>query len=152
MTRVADSTNPLIGGWVLTNIVPANGSPTNSAYFVFGLDGNRTMVQTAVTQGSTTSWPGLEWGTYSWNATTGALTLPCPAVDTNGDAGSSGLYASYTSGLISAGGNPVGTAGGGLPVGTCSNANSAWKATVSGNVVTLNTPNGSTATFNRIIY
>lgn len=150
MTRVVDSTRPLIGGWVLDSFSPPNAAPVHSSYVVFGPDGYVTMVQTAVNPGNS-SWPGLEWGTYSWNPATGALSMPCPLVDTNGSAGTSGNYSAYTDGLISSGSNPVGTAGGGQPIGTCQNANVARTAVVNGNTLTISSADG-VATLSRIIY
>ena len=39
---------------------------------------------------------GMERGTYTWNASTGTLVFACPAIDTNGNGGTSGDYVNGT--------------------------------------------------------
>lgn len=85
LTRVIG--NPLVGSWynVKTNGVSPNyGTPT-TAVITFFANGDYVQAQ-SVTSG-TSSQPGLEHGTYTWNPTTGAFAAMCPTVDTNGQAG-----------------------------------------------------------------
>jgi hypothetical protein len=152
--RIADSTKPLVGSWVM-----ANATPPRSVVFTFTSDGYYTMSQVAVTAGFVTTnqaWPGIEYGTYTWNVTSGAMSLGCALVDTNGTTGFSSVgntnpNTTYTDGLISSGNTPVGTVGGGQPIGPCQTATHDVSVTTAGNVMTLVGPFG-TRTLNRVVY
>jgi hypothetical protein len=72
--------------------VQANGTGGTNAVITFFSNGDYVMAQsvmggTAADQAALNVRPGLEHGTYTWNATTGAFVSPCPSIDTNGTAG-----------------------------------------------------------------
>lgn len=147
-SRLVDSGNKLVGSWVLMGT-----SAPSSIIFSFTADGHFLMNQSVVTGTAATDqvWPGLEYGQYSWNAASGALAFACPQVDTNGAAGTSGNYAAFTDGLISHGNTPVGTLGGGLPIGGCL-ASKSGIASFVGNTLTLVGTGPLPLTFERIVY
>lgn len=82
LTRVASSTNLLIGAWgeatESDNSVKMVFLP--NGYYFMAQDGNSTAA------GDPSGRDGIEWGTYSWNPATGAFTAT-PLVDTNGEWG-----------------------------------------------------------------
>jgi hypothetical protein len=148
-TRIADSTNPLVGSWA--------GTGSDKPMLTLTAD-NHYMLALAFPTKSVSPdqvWPGIEYGTFSWNATTGTFSVGCALVDTNGTYGFSNFsatdYRPFTDGLISSGHTPVGTVGGGQPVGPCPAATRDLKLTVAGNVMTLVAPSG-TYTLNRVVY
>ncbi len=148
-TRIADSTNALVGSWSLVD-----ATLSAQATFTFTADGHYMYAQPVVTGSATTNqvWPGIEYGTYTWSAATGALSFGCPQVDTNGTAGTQGSYASFTDGLISNGHTPVGTAGGGQPSSPCPAAALNATLAITGNSMTATFPLGGTKTLNRVVY
>ncbi|NVO06392.1 MAG: hypothetical protein HXX19_10885 [Rhodoferax sp.] len=148
-TRIADSTKPMVGSWA--------GTGTHSGVLTLSAD-NHYMLALPNPAGSVATdqvWPGIEYGTFSWNATTGTFSVSCALVDTNGKYGYSNFSATdsrpFTDGLISHSNTPVGTVGGGQPIGACPAATRDLNLTVVGNVLTLVTPTG-TYTSNRVVY
>ena len=79
LTRLTDTGNPLIGGWGTSDGI---GAVVVTGVATFSADGTFT---TAV-DGFPGSPSGMERGTYTYNATTGMLTLTT-MVDTNGEDG-----------------------------------------------------------------
>jgi hypothetical protein len=146
-TRIADSTNPLVGSW----------AGPDKTVVTFAADGHYMLAQVAPVGSASTNqvWPGIEYGTYSWNAATGAMSASCAIVDTNGTAGLSNFtpadYRPFNNGLISSGNTPVGTVGGGQPTGACTFTNHVFNVTVVGNAMTVVFPSG-TSTLNRVVY
>ena len=91
LTRVVDATNPLVGTWynlIQNGVAPSFGTPTSIAITFFA---NGDYVQAQSVTSGTGSQPGLEHGTYTWNSSTGAFTVACPTIDTNGLAGFSAV-------------------------------------------------------------
>lgn len=91
LERVADAANPLVGTWsylILTGASPTFGGGTNITFTYFA-NGDYMMAQSETPPFATSgAMPGLEHGTYSFDATTGVFTTPgCPPIDTNGMAG-----------------------------------------------------------------
>lgn len=71
--------NSIVGTW-------NSGDTLNSSVITFFANGDYMQAKAATTNAGAT--PGIEHGTYTWDATTGALTPICPAaVDTNGSDG-----------------------------------------------------------------
>ena len=143
-SRVMDNVNPMVGSWAIgTN----SGARIASSMLTFTADGYYMHAQVTGTSLATMTWPGVEWGTYTYNALTGALIFACPTVDTNGTAGpENGYSGGFQNGLMSLGNMPVGTQGGGYPIGSCTEPN--FTATVSGNTLTVaNTTASQTNTF-----
>jgi len=90
LSRVKDANNPLVGSWVIP--VQVDGTGGTNVVFTFFSNGDYVMAQsvmggTLAEQQALNVRPGLERGTYTWNASTGAFVTPCPGVDTNGTAG-----------------------------------------------------------------
>jgi hypothetical protein len=86
-------TNPIVGAWFSGN--PA--VPNDSGVVVFLQNGNYFLADEGVASGGGRT--GIEHGTYTWNATTGAFTSsrsPAPYVDTNGTWGLSGATGPVT--------------------------------------------------------
>jgi len=80
LNRVSGA-SPIVGAWFDGN--PA--VPNDSGLVVFLQSGNYFLADEGVASGGGRT--GIEHGTYSWNATTGAFTSsrsPAPYVDTNG--------------------------------------------------------------------
>jgi hypothetical protein len=152
-TRIADSTKSLVGSWALVD--PALAAPV---IFTFTSDGHYMQTQPSVSGSAATDkvWPGIEYGTYTWNPATGALAFACPTVDTNGRAGPTANYASFSNGLISAGQTPVGTVGGGQPNGTCTaaaqNFTYAFSALNGNSLTATAASSGQSWTLNRVVY
>ena len=148
-SRIADSTNPLVGSWAKGDSLLTLTADNHYMYAQASVNGSATTNQV---------WPGIEYGTYSWNATSGTLSLACAIVDTNGTAGFSSIgntvgssSTTFTDGLISNGHTPVGTVGGGQPTGPCQTATHDVNVTLAGNVMTLVGP-FATNTLNRVVY
>jgi len=77
LTRVVDSTIPLVGTWYL-------GNDNHHVIITFFSNGDYVLSQ-SVTSGYGYTQPGLEHGTYTWNPNTGSFsTGGCPPIDTNG--------------------------------------------------------------------
>src|SRR3989338_9271611 len=133
MTRA--TTNPLIGTWSVV---------AEETTIAFDDNGNYTLNQITVPLNAQDLqvWPGIETGTYSWDAATGALVTACPTVDNNGTAGLSdkapGGYTGY-------GGTPIGPA--------CAYSTMTGTLTVNGNTATWllsDYPSSPTVTLTRI--
>jgi hypothetical protein len=80
LNRVTGS-SPIVGAWFSGNAAV----PNDSGLVVFLQNGNYFEADEGVSSGGGRT--GIEHGTYSWNATTGAFTssrAPAPYVDTNG--------------------------------------------------------------------
>ena len=80
LNRVTGS-SPIVGAWFSGNAAV----PNDSGLVVFLQNGNYFEADEGVSSGGGRT--GIEHGTYSWNATTGAFTSsrsPAPYVDTNG--------------------------------------------------------------------
>ncbi len=89
--RVVDATNPLVGTWsylILNGSSPTFGGGTNITFTYFA-NGDYMMAQSETPPFATSgAMPGLEHGTYTFDAATGAFATPgCPPIDTNGMAG-----------------------------------------------------------------
>jgi hypothetical protein len=77
--RIRDSANPIVGSWL-------HESGGTFVVFTFLADGRYVMAQDGTPAGG--GMPGVERGTYTWNAQTGAFTATAiPALDKNGEWG-----------------------------------------------------------------
>ncbi len=73
------SANSGVGSWIM-------GSNTNTLLTFFA-NGDYMQSESVVNGPANIVQPGLEHGTYTWNASTGAFAAACPTVDTNLQAG-----------------------------------------------------------------
>jgi hypothetical protein len=82
----AQSSTDIVGGWSYTNGSTAGtvAGTINAEAFTFTSDGKYYHAED--TRADTTGRPGMEYGTYTWNPATGALSHTTIA-DTNGDFG-----------------------------------------------------------------
>ena len=85
-TRIAaaagtDLATTLTGGWVVKD--PQTGTP--AVVVVFEADGTYYFAKDG--QGGPTGFPGIEKGTFTWDASTSVVTPTSISVDTNGDEG-----------------------------------------------------------------
>jgi len=78
-SRVGDATNPIVGGWNFT------GDANDRVALTFLADGTYLLAEDKVVP-EPGGQDGMEHGTYTWNASTGAFTS-ITTVDTNGDWG-----------------------------------------------------------------
>jgi hypothetical protein len=90
LTKVADTTNQLVGSWWVTT--PQN----HNVIFTFFTNG--TYVQTEDGATDLLGQSGMERGSYTWDSLTGALVTTCPPIDTNGQWGFSHQTAGVCSG------------------------------------------------------
>lgn len=94
-SRIKALTSPLkdtiVGAWVLGN--PA--VPDSSSVVVFDIDGTYYNAQDG-SPADGGARDGIEKGTFTWNATSGALIATSIAIDTNGEAGLSNPYGDIT--------------------------------------------------------
>ena len=89
-------------------------------------------------------WPGTEYGTYTFNQSTGAFITACPMVDTNGTGGPSGEYVGgFTLPTLPTSPTDF-IPEGGVPIGTCPGTNKT--VIVSGNTMTIGGVGGNTFT------
>ena len=103
LARVIDATTPVIGSWFMT-------TPNNHrVVFTFFANGDYVLAEDGLADlaGQT----GMERGTYTWNAGTGAFaTGGCPPVNTNGEWGLShqigGVCSGWT-GTVAVSGNTL---------------------------------------------
>ena len=111
-----DNMNSIVGSWYFSD-------PSDPSAITFLADGTYLMAETGTPDA--TGHPGMELGTYTYNAGTGAFSNTCPTVDTSGEWGLSH----------------------GTP-GVCSG--SQFTVTISGNTATF-TDAGDTFTLTRVI-
>lgn len=123
LTRLVDTSNTIVGSWF---VAP-------SSMLTFFSNGDFVQTEWRAANASLQSWPGVERATYTWNASTGTLTLTCPSVDTNGSAG---ISDGYTGGFTGFKGDPIGTCKGAGSLG-------AGNTRINGDTLTLVIPEGT---------
>lgn len=145
------ASNSIIGSWYLS------GGPSHIAglgqgaasLLTFFTDGHYTHSQTSlpgtpVQQATWRVWAGVEYGTYTFNQSTGAFITACPTVDTNGTGGPSGEYVGgFTLSTLPTSPTDF-IPKGGVPIGTCPGTNKT--VIVSGNTMTIGGVGGNTFT------
>jgi hypothetical protein len=82
LTRVADANNPIVGSWYATNV----GQPLSTLVFTFLSNGTYLQAEDGNSSLDPSGQSGMERGTYSWNASTGAFSSTT-LIDTNGQWG-----------------------------------------------------------------
>ncbi|PZN34694.1 MAG: hypothetical protein DIU71_01925 [Proteobacteria bacterium] len=89
-TRVARSSDGIVGTWVMTEFFP-DRRDVSMAVLTFLSDGKYFVAQDGEIDALDGGTAGVEYGEYVWNAATGALGVKQVIVDTNGAWGLSGL-------------------------------------------------------------
>lgn len=89
-TRIADATNPAVGSWTTTSVTSTTQQlAVGLKEFMVILPNGEYVMGSSGT--ATNGTDGIERGILTWNPATGAVSLSCPTLDTNGTRGISNI-------------------------------------------------------------